>query len=543
MTSHAPFTVPHLLRLALLGIAAFVLALPSAVAAPQLARSEAARPHHTAVAQALQRLYAGNPAQLLWSSAGQAEAALELLRTAQAHGLDAAHYDVAALSGRHAQIAPADAGSFDKALSQAMLQFLTDLHLGRVKPDFRLSQAEQRLQHFDAAEHLSQALAQGRLAKAVDAAVPTIPLYKRVQATLLHYRQLATQTPPGFALSGLPSDGKLAPGKTYPGLGLLQQRLQLLGDFDAAKAIAQQNQDPDPDRPSEELAQALKRFQSRHGLAETGFATRETVAALSVPLAHRVRQLELTLERLRWMPPLRPGRIIVVNVAAYRLWAFNNAPGAVGEPLEMRVIVGKAARTQTPLFIGQMSYLEFNPYWNVPRSIAAGEIAPKLARNPSYLTQNQMELVSPAGQVLAGPASSSLAGLRSGALRVRQRPGPHNVLGAVKFAMPNPMNIYLHSTSAKELFGKLRRDLSHGCIRVERPHELASFVLGDQAQWSADKIEAAMAPGATSTVRLSEAIPVVLFYATAATDRAGRALFAADIYRRDDQLDQALKAP
>ena len=538
MTSQALLSVPYVLRLTLLGVAALVLALPGAAAAPQSERIEAVRPHQPSVGQALQRLYAGNQAQLLWSGAGQAESAMALLRTAPAHGLDASHYDVDALSIRHAQLTPGDAGGFDKALSEAMLQFLTDLHFGRVKPDFRLAPPEQRWQHFDAAQHLSQALAQARLATALDAAVPTIALYKRVQATLQHYRQLATLAPPGFALQGLPADGKLLPGKTYPGLRLLHQRLQLLGDFDAGKAIPEQDQD----RPSEPLTQALKHFQLRHGLAETGIVTRETVAALGVPLAQRVRQLELTLERLRWMPPLRPGRIIVVNVAAYRLWAFNTAAGGAGEPLEMRVIVGKAARTQTPLFIGQMSYLEFNPYWNVPRSIAVGEIAPKLARNRSYLAQNQMELVSLAGQIQPGPAAAAVAGLRSGALRVRQRPGPHNVLGAVKFAMPNPMNIYLHSTSAKELFGKMRRDLSHGCIRVERPHELASFVLGDQAQWSAAKVEAAMAPGPTRTVRLSEAIPVVLFYATAATDRAGHALFAADIYRRDDLLDRALKA-
>ena len=534
MKSKAPFTVPRTLRMALVAIAAFALVLPCSGAAPQPTRIEGTDGHASAVAQSLQRLYGAEQPQLFWSDPGQANVALDLLRTAPAHGLDRSHYDVDALSRRHAQMQPADAEGFDKALSQAMLRFLTDLHFGRVKPDFQLSPSEQRLQQFDVVEHLRQALAQQRLTEAVAAAAPTIPLYKRVQATLQQYRQLAAQAPAWSAPPGLPADGKLIAGNTYPGLHLLRQRLQLLGDLDGDEASL--------DRPSDELKLAIKRFQSRHAIAETGVPGRETVAALNVPLGHRVRQLELTLERLRWMPPLRPGRIIVVNVAAYRLWAFDTAAGATGEPFDMRVIVGKAARTQTPLFIGQMSHLEFNPYWNVPRSIAVGEIAPKLARNPAYLAQNQMELVSQAGQVVDGTPAAAAAGLRNGTLRVRQRPGAHNVLGAVKFAMPNPMSIFLHSTSAKELFGKSRRDLSHGCIRVERPAQLAGFVLGDQPQWSAEKIDAAMAPGATRTVRLGQVIPVVLFYATAATDRAGRALFADDIYRRDDTLAQALSA-
>jgi murein L,D-transpeptidase YcbB/YkuD len=461
---------------------------------------------YTDAAQRLQRLYAPDPATRLWT--GQAQLALDLLRAAPAHGLEPSLYDVEALSARLAALRPEDADSFDQALSGAMLQYLDDLHFGRVKPDVQLSQPDERLQHFDPVEHLRLALKQQGVAASVDAAEPTIPLYRRVKASLERYRGLAA----------LKQASAASPEEQ------LRQRLLLLGDLDPA--------DANPD-----LAPAIRRFQARHGLEESGKPNPDTTAALKVPLGHRVRQLALTLERLRWMPPLKPGRVIVVNVAAYRLWAFG-----AGEPLEMRVIVGKAVRTQTPLFIGQMSYLEFNPYWNVPRSIAVGEVIPKLSRNGNYLAKNNMEVVSLAGKVQGGAPAAAIAGLRAGTLRVRQRPGPHNVLGAVKFAMPNPMNIYLHSTAAKELFGKTRRDLSHGCIRVERPAELAAFVLADQPQWTADAIAAEMAPNPTRTVRLGAAIPVVLFYATAATDRAGQVLFANDIYRRDDKLAQAMQA-
>lgn len=167
---------------------------------------------------------------------------------------------------------------------------------------------------------------------------------------------------------------------------------------------------------------------------------------------------------------------------------------------------------------------------------------PKLARDRAYLSRNGMELVPPSGRVTRGADAASIAALPDGTLRGRQRPGAHNVLGAVKFAMPNPMSIYLHSSSARELFGRTRRDLSHGCIRVERPGQLARFVFADEAHWSAKEVDAAMEPGPTRTVRLGETIPVVLFYATAATGRDGRAMFSDDIYRRDERLLRALQA-
>ncbi len=514
-------------RVLALACALFALPVPDGLAAP-------VRPGGDIAGQ-LQRLYGPGQPRRLWNE-HQARVALSLLQEAPAHGLDPAHYDADGLARRFNDQLAAGADDVDEALSAAMLAFLNDLHFGRTEPDIALPPQDSALQRFDPADHLRQALAQQRLAQAIDAAVPQIPLYRRVQASLQDYRRLAAIAPAWRAPTRLPSSGKLVHGQSYPGLGLVRQRLALLGDLDPGAGAAE------PDRHGPELEQAIRAFQARHGLAETGKLGRDTLAALAVPLSHRVRQLELTLERLRWMPPLRPGRIIVVNVAAYRLWAFDTAARGDAEPLEMRVIVGKAARTPTPLFIGQMRYLEFNPYWNVPRSIALGEIVPKLARTPGYLASNRMELVSQSGQVQRMPADAAVAGLRAGTLRVRQTPGPHNVLGAVKFAMPNPMNIYLHSTSATELFGQARRDLSHGCIRVEQPAALAAFVLAGQPEWSAAAIAAAMAPGPVRTVRLADTIPVVLFYATAATDRYGRTLFANDIYRRDAKLMHAMQA-
>jgi murein L,D-transpeptidase YcbB/YkuD len=180
-----------------------------------------------------------------------------------------------------------------------------------------------------------------------------------------------------------------------------------------------------------------------------------------------------------------------------------------------------------------MRYLEFNPYWNVPRSILDKEILPKLERNPAWLAQNDMETV---------PPGASMADLRAARARVRQRPGPKNSLGAIKFVLPNPMDIYLHSTPARELFERSRRDLSHGCIRVEMPAALAQFVLAGQAKWDADAIQAALQPGPTRHVDLAHPVPVVIFYATAITDSDGSVRFVADIYGRDATLERELAA-
>lgn len=232
--------------------------------------------------------------------------------------------------------------------------------------------------------------------------------------------------------------------------------------------------------------------------------------------------------------------MVVVNLPAFRLWAFDTAAQPASAALEMRVIVGNAAGTPTPLLVAQMRQVQFQPYWNVPASIVRKEILPKLARDPAYLARQHMEIIARDGTLLAADQSDAAAALGSGRARIRQTPGPHNVLGAVKFNLPNSMNIYLHATSARELFARARRDLSHGCIRVEQPAELAEFVLDDPIQWSTERVRSAMLAGSSQTVGLKTPVPVVLFYATAVTDRQGRVLFAADIYRRDAKMIAAM---
>ncbi|MGX4640367.1 L,D-transpeptidase family protein [Massilia sp. SYSU DXS3249] len=519
-----------------LPVVLLVLMHAVAAAGPGAPAEVAALPPVAQDAPAPQGPAAGH-ARLPWLAAdgAQARLALRLLGDAAAHGLDPEHYGFADLA--HRLDAPRDAAAdaaFERDLGSAMARYLADLHAGRTASAYRAPGNAPA--PFDPHAVLARALGEARLEQVVDAAPPAIPLYRRVMATLAHYRELARLHPSWRALPAVSGAG-VAAGDSYAGAALLRERLRILGDLDA-----------DAGAPSAGealytagLAAGLRRFQARHGLPDDGVLGAKTLAALAVPLPHRVDQLALTLERLRWLPALPPGRIVVVNLPAYRLWAFDTRNGQPAAPLDMRVIVGTAAKTPTPLFVGQMRYLELNPYWNVPRSITLGEILPKLARNPAYLRQNDMELVAAAGKAL--PTGDAAAALRSGKARLRQRPGARNVLGGVKFAMPNPMNIYLHSTSSKEPFDRTRRDLSHGCIRVERPIELAQFVLADPDNWDTARIEAAIGSGKTRTLQLPETLPVVLFYATAVTDRQGRALFADDIYGQDPPLLRALHAP
>lgn len=485
----------------------------------------------------LDRFYAPRGYAPIWLEGGtaRAAAAIALLRTAPSQGLDPVEYRAEQLAQQLHSAQPDDP-AFDIALTRAMLHFLADLRVGRVRSEYHTAGPDPRLKQFDPVEQLRAAISQDALAVAGKRAEPRIALYQFIKQALARYRELAAAH--AITLTQLEKGAKIAAGAAYQEAPMLRSQLQRLGDLPGAGS-------PTDDAVyTPELAAAVKRFQARHGLLDDGILGRDTVSALNIPLARRVRQLELTLERLRWLPDFSAGPVVAVNLPAYRLWAIDDGISGGPPPLEMRVIVGTAVKTQTPLFVGTMRYLEFNPYWNVPKSIERAELIPKIASNSQYLAQNNMELVPLAGgaprQEVDG---ATLAGLRQGAYRIRQPPGASNALGAVKFAMPNPDNIYLHSTSARELFKRTRRDLSHGCIRVEKPEELARFVLSSRPEWDAARIATAMTPGTpTQTVSLKRPIPVVLFYATAIASRNGQAIFSPDVYQRDPQLEVALKA-
>lgn len=253
----------------------------------------------------------------------------------------------------------------------------------------------------------------------------------------------------------------------------------------------------------------------------------------------RIRQIELALERLRWLPHAPAGPLVIVNIPAFRLVAFAS-PDDQRPTLQMAIVVGRAARTQTPVFAAELTQVLFRPSWYPPPSILRNEILPRVERDPSYLQREHMDVVGGPAEAIVPLSPGALIGLRSGRLRLRQNPGPHNALGLVKFVFPNEHRVYMHDTPARSLFSRVRRDFSHGCVRVEQPARLAAFVLARQPGWTLDRIEAAMKGARTVSVDVGPAVPVYLYYSTVVVRADDSVEFFDDIYGLDARLHRAL---
>jgi L,D-transpeptidase YcbB len=377
------------------------------------------------------------------------------------------------------------------------------------------------------------AIAGDSIEQLVRATAPQLAQYRNLQRLLLRYRQLAADPALDDSISATPPVS--ARGR-YPDLSGLRKRLAAVGDLEPVwagdlSAIYTRHD-----------AAAVRRFQRRLGLPATGSLDSVTVAEINVPFAWRVRQIELALERLRWLPPIGHQPFVVVNVPAFQLFAFDSVGGTGAPALSMRVIVGNALDTRTPVLFERMRYVELRPYWYIPLSITLKEVLPQVRKDSSYLRRNQIEIVERGGKLWDTlPDSDVIARLAGDELRLRQRPGGRNPLGLVKFVFPNAASVYLHGTTRPDLFGQTRRDFSHGCIRVEDPTGLAEWVLRDQPRWNRAALEASQHDSATTRVPLTRAMPVVVWYTTAVAAPSGEAWFYPDIYGHDRTLDQALR--
>lgn len=358
--------------------------------------------------------------------------------------------------------------------------------------------------------------------------------YGRTLRALNQYRVLAAEDD-GALLHA--TEEPVEPGEPYADAPRLIRLLSLIGDLPAGALPA------DSELYQGELVEAVKRFQSRHGLKPNGRIDTTTLEQLNTPLRVRVRQLELALERWRRRPydPTRPA--IVLNLPEFRLRAFGGTKSAGQDPeLEMKVVVGQAPEHKSPILISQLETVILRPYWNVPPSIQRNELLPEISRDPSWVSANNFELVTPQGEV-AGTSRVSgqiLSELATGELQLRQKPGPKNTLGLVKFLFPNKYDIYMHDTSARWLFERERRDLSHGCIRLEKPEDMAEWVLREQSGWSRDRIVAATQGAKSISVKVKRPIQLVLMYSTAAVMKNGDVHFFQDIYGEDAALEKEL---
>ena len=323
------------------------------------------------------------------------------------------------------------------------------------------------------------------------------------------------------------------PGDHYEGVPRLVRLLTRVGDLSEGDAST------DADSYQGEVAKAVERFQRRHGLEPDGRIDKKTLAQLNTPLTFRVHQLELALERWRRRPYDPSLQAIVLNVPEFRLRAFR----ANHLDLEMKIVVGQAPEHKTPLLSSQLESVIFRPYWNVPLSIQTAELVPEILKNPSFLSSNHFQMVTMQGDVVEeGLSEEILSQLRSGDLRLRQTPGSGNTLGLAKFVFPNDYQVYMHATSMPGLFARPRRDLSHGCIRVEKAADLAEWALRDEPGWSRDRILKAMHGSESIAVTLARPIQVVTMYVTAVVLENGEVHFLDDIYGEDQALDERLAA-
>ena len=465
----------------------------------------------------------------------QALALVQLFQEAWKKGLVPEDYDASRWNDRVEALKKpgADPARFDVALTVCTMRLVSDLHIGRINPKhfhFGLSVEEKK---YDLVELLQKRIMPSSDVSAVlDGIEPPFGGYRRTEAALVRYVDLASR-----------DDGEKLPvprapvevGQEYAGAPRLYRFLSLVGDLP-----------PDAPPPADAriydraLADAVRRFQRRHGLEEDGRLGPGTLEQLNVPLSDRVRQIQLTLERWRWLPSQFSSPPIIVNIPDFRLRALNESNTVA---MDMRVVVGKALRTETPVFSRDMTYVVFRPYWNVPSSIRRGEIVPAIGRDRGYIAKKSYEVTTHDGKpVTDGPISDAvLSELTAGKLAVRQKPGPNNALGLVKLMFPNEHNVYLHSTPAQALFSKTRRDFSHGCIRVERPEDLAAWALRDNPDWTLERVREAMQSGPDDvTVKLARPVPVFIVYGTALAYENGEVHFWEDIYGHDASLAQAL---
>jgi murein L,D-transpeptidase YcbB/YkuD len=345
--------------------------------------------------------------------------------------------------------------------------------------------------------------------------------YQRIKEALFSYADI--QVRGGWPV--LPADAKLAPGVSGPAVALLRRRLVITEDMPADQEAGEAY--------DAAVVEGVKRFQVRHGFEATGSVGAQTLRALNVPVAARIKQLEASLERLLGMDFVFAERYVVVNIPA----AFVEAVGHDKVERRYRVIVGKVDKP-SPTLTASITAIDLNPTWTVPLSITKNEIIARMRRDPSYLSRMHMRVLGAHDDEI-DPHSIDWSSDRSPNFTIRQDSGTWNALGYLKIDMPNPQSVYMHDTDARKLFDNDYRFDSHGCTRVDNVRDLAAWILEDAPGWNRGAIDAGIATGERKVINLPRKMPVAWVYLTAWMTRDGTIEFREDIYARDEALDGA----
>ena len=487
---------------------------------PLLLRADFSR-----VSEFVNNIYRSSNFQPIWLAAHRSEKnlhdLLSIINNASNDALNPANYNAdKILSWTNNQDLDSNVtASYDVALTVSLIRYLHDLRQGQIDPDeihYPIHIAPKP--PLDVAALVNQHLSSETLTALPALFEPKAKQYQQLKHVLHRLQQSNYKT----ALNEFSPPILLYPGDKHLQIENLRQHLLAMGFLKQENNSENQTYD-------EHLVAAVKSLQRQQGLSADGIIGPATVALFDQSPNEKIAQIELAMERARWIPDTKDGPLILVNIPAFELWAFNSADDP--NPLNMKVIVGKSPDNQTPILWEEMKYLEFMPYWNIPQSIFKKEILPKTANNQGYLASHDIELIRHQNSAEKGGGSY---------IRARQRPGSKNPLGRVKFVFPNKADVYLHDTPGRAAFNKPRRDLSHGCVRVSDPERLAAFVLGEQKGWDIERIREAMSTPKTRHVTLSQSVPVLFYYATTFVDPDNQLRFYPDIYGQDEQLKQAL---
>ena len=485
----------------------------------------------------VKRLYEAASFAPLWikddQPTSQATYLIGALRASRLKGLNPGDYDAEGLARQSKSLKDASAAaqaSFDASLTLATMRYISDLRIGRINPEHLKFGIDVKSKKYNLPEFIAQQVVNaGNVESVLDQIEPPYAGYRRIEASLKQYVALAAKGDGAQVPGGAKT---VAPGDPYTGTAELAARLRLLGDLPQGGSF---------DSYSGGLVEGVKHFQARHGLATDGKLDAATLRELNTPLSERVQQIDDALERWRWMPTEFQQPPVLVNIPEFRLRAYSDDHQLA---LSMKVVVGKAAPTKTPVFTDDIQYIVFRPYWNVPPGILRRTVIPGILKNSGYLARERFGVTDSRGRAVS-PNDDLVAGLRSGKYFIRQKPGPNNSLGLVKFMFPNSHSVYLHSTPSTELFAKSRRDFSSGCIRVEKPAELAALLLRNQPDgqqpWTVARAQAAMDSGKDNRqVNLAVSVPILILYVTAVAEEDGTVHFFDDIYGHDKRLNALL---
>lgn len=490
----------------------------------------------------IQSFYANRSFHEAWSGDGiVSEIAYELrfeIKQAQFDGLNPSDYNLALLESFFASFESnkknntenntSDLADFDLLMSDAFFHLAAHLELGKVDPakldsNWDITRKSHKVDYIDL---LEAGLESGSIRKSLESLYPSFIMYRKGREVIRALDELRKSD--SLDWKAVKIDKTLKVGESSNTVEALRSRLIFWG-------YLFQNFVSDPKMYDSTMMIAVQAFQKRNGMEPDGALGKMTVNALNQSPRNLMDKAAVNMERLRWLPDsLHDSEMIVVNIANFQLDYLSK-----GDTLfSGKVIVGKQYHA-SPIFSAPMKYIVFSPYWNVPNSIARNELIPSIRRNPNYLKQKNMEVVTHSGK-LVDPSTVNWYS-KSFPYMIRQKPGGENALGLVKFMFPNKYSVYLHDTPSKSLFEREDRALSHGCIRLQNPEKFAKLLLSDMPGWTDEKIQEAMHQPKEQIVNLNREIPVVLIYLTFWADSRGQGHFRPDLYGRDGEVLAALR--